>query len=52
MDEPNWLAVLVPAPAAPASEERTPPRAVLSVAGPATPVPRPSMIVAVRMSGR
>jgi len=51
-DEPNWLAALVAAPAAPVSDGRTPRSAVARAAGPAMPVPSPSITVAARISGR
>ncbi len=41
IDEPNWLAALVAAPAAPPSDGRTSRSAVPRAVGPATPVPRP-----------
>lgn len=52
MDEPNWPAALVAAPAAPRSEGTTPASAVLRVAGVATPVLIPSIRLAARTSGR
>lgn len=52
IEDPSWAAALVPAPAAPVSAGSTPRSAVLRAAGPAMPVLRPSIRVAVRISGR